>query len=217
MTKTTDLKKAIDEKATFLVELEFLVANNAPESMLKVKRTAIAELETVLQDNEAVVKCDALTTALETVKTSVERIVKETGSGFPLNIRFRFDKGTLEKFTVTAAVSSGAGSGGTRSSGTLTYNGKKFPKEVHCNYSAKKEFSAAVVQLDSKAVFKSYKAAAESVLSTIYPSLWKLYMGKADGEKYHSASAHDLLKRMVKVEIDEYFTREGNVNGPTAK
>ena len=93
MTKTTDLKKAIDDKATFLVELEFLVANKAPESMLKIKRAAIADLETVLADNEAVVKCDALTTALETVKTNVERIVTDTGSGFPLNIRFRFDNG----------------------------------------------------------------------------------------------------------------------------
>ncbi len=215
MAKTIDLQKAIEQVKTFEAELTFMEKNKAPESMLSDKKAAIAELQTVLLENESQVKCTELITALEPIKASVVNAVKSTKSSFPLNIRFRFENGELSKFTVTAAVASSGGGSGSRSTGTLTFiTGKVFPETVQCNYKAKRDFKSVGEGMPEGAVYKSYKDAAHSVLQNIYPELWKMFNSKADGGKYHSASAHDLLQRMVKIDIDNYFASEGVVNGP---
>ncbi len=214
MAKTIDLQKAIETVAVFRTELAFMEKASAPKQMVADKKAAIAELEIVLAENESQVKCTELISGLEQVKADVVRIVKSTKSDFPLNIRFRFESGELSKFTVTAAVASSGGGSGSRSTGTLTYNGKEFPRNVSCNYSAKKDF-VRTGTLEKGVVFKSYKDAAMAALGTV-PEAKKLYDSKADNAKYHSASAHDVLNRMFKWDIDNFFDSEGVVNGPKA-
>lgn len=218
MAKTIDLAKLIESRNDLTAELEWMTGQKAPKSMLAKKQKAIDEINSVLAENESQVKCAELMTALEPVKESVAQAVKATGSQFPVNIRFRFENGELSKFTVAASVAGSDSGSGSRSTGTLTFkSGSVFPETVSCNYSAKKEFHSVGDGMPSDAVYKSYKEAATAVLKNIYPDLWKLYESGADNKKYHSASAHDLLNRMIKVNIDDFFTVKGTVNGPASK
>ena len=211
MSKTIDLQKAIETKSDLQDELTFLENAKAPKSMLDKKRVAISELDTLLSENESAVKCTELISALEPIKAEIVNAVVNTKSDFPLNIRFRFEGMVLSKFTVTAAVASGSGSG-TRTTGTLTYDGTALPKNVSCNYKSKKDF-AVTGKLVKGTVYRSYKDAAMAVLSCI-PELKKMYDAGMDNKKYHSASAHDVLYRMISVDIDQLFARSGVVNGP---
>jgi hypothetical protein len=218
-----DYAELTEQHTDLIEELEFLKKSGAPKGMLSKKTKAIDKIAAVIEENKTEVQCDLLFKALETVQASLLKTVTDLGITFPVNVRFRFDSGKLVKSTVSAAVSGSSGSG-TRSSGTLTYNGKTFPLTVACNWSDKRDFESAsksgaagYKQIAEGREFKSYKEAAETVLQHEYPEVWTRYNSNFDNSKYHAASAHQLLQRMLKIDIDLYFTKTGTVNGPAAE
>jgi hypothetical protein len=188
----------------------------APKEMVADKKAAIESITAVVAEHATEAKVEVVQADMEAVKVSLAAVIKKHAVDFPVNVKFRFEKGLLVKFTVTSSISGGGSGSGSRSTGTLTYNGTAFPQSVSCNYSDKKDYTAAVKNLPDGVVFKNWKSAAESILETVYPDVWKRYSSGADNNKFHASSAHVLLERMLKIVIDSYFTVVGTVNGPAA-